>query len=208
MARIENLDLEGLRGGDRTVFNQVFTFYWNDILAFCVCRLDKLQDAEEITLDIFMRLWKKRQTIQSPKHLRKLLYKIAKGKVSNQWRDRGRQKIKTDELGDNDHDIPVSLQTNPSIEDVTRELDSYFLFWGELALKEMEQLPPRCREALRMHLIENKKPAEIAEILKISPDTVDSHVNYALKLLKKTLLKHGYNNPWTILWAVLLFFLK
>jgi len=205
---METLDLEGLHGDDRNVFNEIFNFYYEEIFSFCYNKVDDWHNAEEITLDIFTDLRNKRQNIQDREHLCKLLFTIAAAKVTDQWRDHKRQKIKTSELDDNDHNIPVPLQTNPSLEEVARELDNHILFWGGIALKEMKKLPQQCREVLHMRLIENKKRAEIAEILKISPKTVDSHIAYALKLLKITLLENGYNSLLTILWAVLLLFLK
>jgi RNA polymerase sigma factor (sigma-70 family) len=205
---IKNLDLEKLHGDDRNVFNQVFDFYYEDISSFCNYRLDDWHDVEEIIQKIFAELWNKRQSIRNSKHLCKLLYTITKRRVSNYLRNLKRQKIRTNELDDTDHNTPAPLQTNPLFEEIARELYNHDILWGEIALEEMEKLPQQCREVLRMRMINNKKRAEIAKILRINPKTVDAHIAYAKKLLKKTLLEKGYNRPLTILWAVLLFFLK
>jgi RNA polymerase sigma-70 factor (ECF subfamily) len=53
--------------------------------------------------------------------------------------------------------------------------------------KAIARLPEKCREVFVMAYIEEKKNAEIAEMLHISVRTVEAHIFKALKLLRSML---------------------
>jgi RNA polymerase sigma-70 factor (ECF subfamily) len=54
-------------------------------------------------------------------------------------------------------------------------------------VKAMQEMPPRMREALYLRRIEGLPPAEVAERMKISVSTVETHLVKGLRLLMQTL---------------------
>ena len=56
-----------------------------------------------------------------------------------------------------------------------------------LFYENMQEMPPAYREAFVMHRFDNKSYKEIAEVLQVSPKTVDYRIQQALKQLRITL---------------------
>jgi RNA polymerase sigma-70 factor (ECF subfamily) len=56
----------------------------------------------------------------------------------------------------------------------------------------IEQLPPKCREIVKMRYQEGLKTREISDAMGISSRTVETHLYKALKLLKGKVRKLSY----------------
>lgn len=69
-----------------------------------------------------------------------------------------------------------------------QDTDFYQLEELRRKIKEaVDALPPAYREAFVMHRFDNKSYKEIAEILQVSPKTVDYRIQQALKQLRVSL---------------------
>jgi RNA polymerase sigma-70 factor (ECF subfamily) len=55
---------------------------------------------------------------------------------------------------------------------------------------QIEQLPKKCRQIFKLAYFEDKKNAEIAELLQLSIRTVEHHLYLALKTLREKLTKN------------------
>lgn len=53
----------------------------------------------------------------------------------------------------------------------------------------IQQLPPKCKQVLVMSRFDGRKPAEIAQEMKISVRTVEGHIRHALQVLRTALSK-------------------
>jgi RNA polymerase sigma-70 factor (family 1) len=58
---------------------------------------------------------------------------------------------------------------------------------GAAIQQAIEKLPPMAQKVFKMHYLENKKHAEIADLLGISKRTVNNHIDRALKELRTNL---------------------
>ncbi len=77
---------------------------------------------------------------------------------------------------------------NYTIADESDEDDNWYkLISFEEINKEIDLLPNGCRQIFTLHLIENYKHKEIANMLGISVSTAKSQYQYALKLLRDKL---------------------
>jgi RNA polymerase sigma-70 factor (ECF subfamily) len=54
-------------------------------------------------------------------------------------------------------------------------------------LQAIETLSPKCRTVFEMSRLEGKRNQEIADELKLSKRTVETHISQALKILRKKL---------------------
>jgi RNA polymerase sigma factor (sigma-70 family) len=78
------------------------------------------------------------------------------------------------------------VQTNywsTEIGDITKVKE--FDYHAELALKCLQELPVRQQEALRMLRFDNKSYEEIAEVLKVSKNTVKTNLRVGVRNVRR-----------------------
>lgn len=78
-------------------------------------------------------------------------------------------------------DADVSEQTYDIIEN--KELQ-------QILLQQIDDLPPKCREVFRMSREERLPYKSIAEQMSISENTVDQHIQKALRIIRATLKEY------------------
>ena len=62
--------LVGFRNGDESAFRYYYDMYYNALCLFGVRMLRDEEVVEDITQDVFVNLWKARETIESVLHLK------------------------------------------------------------------------------------------------------------------------------------------
>ena len=69
--------LIALSEGKHEAFDTIFNLYFNNIKYFIKDLVKSAQDAEELSQDVFVKLWEVRQSIDSDKNFRAFLFKIS-----------------------------------------------------------------------------------------------------------------------------------
>lgn len=166
-----------LQQNDLTAFECIFRKYY-PILCTYGTRFVPIEDAEEIAGDTLLWLWEHRQALNIQSSLGGYLLKSVYHKAINQ--------IKENEIK-NAADIKFFEATQQLMEE-----ENFYRF-QELSqrLKEaINALPPSYREAFIMHRFQGKSYKDIADILNVSPKTIDYRIQQALKLLRKDLQEY------------------
>lgn len=166
--------LSAMRKGDASAFDTLFRRYYPMLCAYGH-RFVSMEDAEEIVQDVMLWLWESREgeviEMSLNRYLFKAVYRRALNKIV-----RAEVKQRADTF--------FYRQT----EEMLQDTDYYIL---EELTARIEQgitgLPPTYREAFILHRFENKSYKEIADLLQVSPKTVDYRIQQALKLLRKDL---------------------
>jgi RNA polymerase sigma-70 factor (ECF subfamily) len=127
--------------------------------------------AEDLSQDVFLRLYQNLHTIQSPAHLKFWLRQV----TSRRCIDLARRARLLRFLSLQDLPDPVAEVefADPTLEEKLRKLVS--------------TLPPRPRMIMVLRYQEDLEPSEIATLLGISPNTVKSSIRRALALLREKL---------------------
>ncbi len=151
-------------------FKSVFDEYYRPIKSFLYYKLGDIDLAEDITQEVFIRAWDKRDTIIM-ETVKSYLYKIANNLVINHF-----SSAKTRfELKLEDHDKTVS------------ESPQYVMEKDEFAAKlnrALEKLPEGQRSVFLMNRIDDLTYREIAEQLEISVKAVEKRMQGALESLR------------------------
>ena len=130
--------------------------------------------AQDVVQDVFLKVWEKRDTIDPSKSLKALLYTIT-GRLSLNYLRSRKQPI--DPLPD------TGLSDNePSVE---MRLDAEIV--GKGLKRCIEELPPRRREAFVLSRYEELSHKEIAEVMGLTPRTVNTHISLAIRTLRQCL---------------------
>ena len=135
----------------------------------------ELKDAEEIVQDVMLWLWENRETQTFETSLSQYLFKTVYHRAINQI-VRHQSQLRADTL------------FYENMQEMLQDTDFYQLEELQRRIREaVDALPPAYREAFVMHRFDNKSYKEIAEILQVSPKTVDYRIQQALKQLRITL---------------------
>lgn len=159
-------------------FETIFRTHFSSVKRFVFALLKSEEDAEDITQDVFTKLWMKPEIWNEENEIKGYLFAMAKNLTFNF--------IKHKRLEENyqDEQIRENLIKEVSVSD--DPLNDLYYKEMQLAVKlKLQQLPPKRKQIFEMSRILNMSHKEIAEKLDISERTVEQHIYKALQDLKK-----------------------
>lgn len=165
-----------IASGDQLAFAVLVERYTSTIYGHLVSYLKNAQKAEDITQEIFITLWKKRQQLPQIANLSAYLFTVTKNRAINTFRN------KLNTLAEPPADTLESLLAIPSDHLEYREL--YRALMSGIA-----KLPPRRKEVFTMSRITGLSYDEIAASLGISRSAVKQHIIEAMHFLRRHLKK-------------------
>lgn len=158
--------VNGLRTGDAEAWRHLFVRYYAVYLRFVTKIVGDANSAKDIVQEVFMKLWKNRDRLDSVASVEKLLYVIARNSAFTFLRDR-KSFVQVEES-------KVEDKTMLSVEE-------------ELLRKERRKLLDDAVKSLpqqRKKVIDMKMERSIAEELKLSEKTVERHITLAFSELR------------------------
>jgi len=176
-AYTDNALLDLMKGHDAPAFEEIYRRYWRVLYSITYRRSQSREVSEEIVQDIFASLWLNRNSIVI-QNLSAYLSSAAKYKVINHLaREASRQAY-------------TQLQRQGSIahDNCTEETVLASDLNGALE-REIEKLPTKRRQIVKLHKNEDLSLKQVASQLGISEKTVENQYGKALKVLKLN-LKH------------------
>jgi len=178
--------LEGLKKGDKFIYELIFRTYYQGLCAFAKDNVRSSEIAEEITQDLFLYLWENHSKIQIKTSLKAYLYRSVYNRCLNYFRDNfpsASKRIHLDKLGSQTELLKIEVT------------DVFFdkIFSGQVESElenAVESLPGQCREIFRMSRYENYTYPEIAARMNISLSTVKTQMSRAMKKLSEKMEKY------------------
>ncbi|MBC8466988.1 MAG: RNA polymerase sigma-70 factor [Candidatus Marinimicrobia bacterium] len=177
MAEQEQTLLEQVKKSDKVAFHQLFSNFHDTLFRFVVYRVQDSDLAEDITQETFLRVWKKRDTIQPEKSFFSLIARISTNLCYDHFRHmevRHRHEELIPEFGKSHFDDPESVNQAQMLQEEIQKVVN-------------GKLPDKCRNIFILSRIEGKTNPEIAELLSLSVRTVENQIYRALIVLKKNL---------------------
>jgi len=170
----ERFLLPAMQQGDLKAYGVLFRRYYPMLCAYAA-KFVELKDAEEIVQDVMLWLWENRETQTFETSLSQYLFRTVYHRAINLI-VRHQSRLRADTL------------FYENMQKMLQDTDFYQLEELQKRIREaVDALPPAYREAFVMHRFDNKSYKEIAEILQVSPKTVDYRIQQALKQLRVTL---------------------
>lgn len=163
--------LTAMQNGDRSAFDTLFQKYYSVLCAYCY-RFVRLEDAEEIVQDVMLWLWENRERPIIEYSLKQYLFKAVYHRcmtrvVQNEVKQRA-DTVYHERMSSMLQDVDIY-----QINELSRHIQ-----------KAINELPPAYKEAFIMHRFRNLSYKEAAELLNVSPKTVDYRIQQALKILR------------------------
>lgn len=178
--------LESARAGSLVAFEELVLRYEKKIYNYCFRMTNNEQDAEDLTQEVFIRVYKNLKSFKGNSHFSTWVYRIAHNICIDRYR---RLKIpsislSTGGFGEEDKEIEIaSEELTPEDAVITREQQ-------EMIMKCIAMLKPQYRSAIVLRDIQNYSYEEIARIMDIPIGTVKSHISRARSALRKSVCSH------------------
>ena len=169
-----------LNQGDSKAFDQLFAEKHQQVYAYCLRLVKSEPAAEEIMMDVFLTIWRKRELMRADQSLNALLFKITKDLSINYLKKSAReQALRTKFQQQWLH--PTHNPTETQM--LSQEYD-------RIASQAIEQLPPQRKTIFTMRRHLDMSPDEIAQQLGISKSTVKGQLAKAAKFLREYVMTH------------------
>lgn len=163
-----------LKAGNEECFEEVFKYYFKPLSAFATQYVSG-EVAQEIVQDTMIWLWENKESIIEEMSLKSLLFTIVKNKCLN--------KVKTLQIRTRVHnDIVEKYREQFESSSFYLEKELYSLY-----AEALEKLPENYRVCFEMSRKEKLTHKEIAELLHVSPQTVNYRIGKALEILREEL---------------------
>jgi RNA polymerase sigma-70 factor (ECF subfamily) len=177
-----NFEIEKIKQGDHKAFCRFFEILYPKLMALA-CRFVKEPVAEDLVQEVFLTLWEQKSAIQAD-NIQSYLYKWTQNKCLNYLKHL--VVIEEYEAQVCIAEAREAFLTNSSdFNDIFKQIDMQnFQKKIETAI---QKLPPKCAQAFRLCYLDDKSHKEIAEIMGISPRTVEGHIRQGILLLRTEL---------------------
>lgn len=159
-------------------WGEIYGLYWATLTRYIACKFNTLnqQDAEDITHDVFLKLWAKRLQVAPMDAPKYWLFKVAQNDALDFLKTARRKKLQP--LDDYHLEIPDDSQA----EDRRAEDERW-----ELVREAIARLPPEAGKALRMRYEQGIGNQKIAEKLGKSAQTVGNQLWRGIRKLQEWL---------------------
>lgn len=177
---IRSLWMRICQENDARAFEILFSICYPKLLNFCLLYVHRKEPAEEVVSDIFVKCWMDRQQLQHVLNPEVYLFVAVKNQALNYLKRFSHYHLVS--VGEIDTgDMLNSLHPEKDVE--RREM----LFRMNQAIT---MLPRQCQIIFRLVKEDGMKYKEVAEILHISPRTVQTQLFRAIAKLRLTLLPY------------------
>lgn len=166
--------LEKIASGDHEAFRSIFMQYYPKVKYFIAHIIKSEETAEDLSQDIFFRIWQSKEHLPNLRSFNAYIYRIAKNSALNHLE----HKYIEDAYVTNYRHQSKSLTPEEELD--AKELE----FLIQIAI---DQMPEQRRNIYIMSRIENIKNGKIAEILGLSEKTINNQLSLALKEIRDIL---------------------
>lgn len=172
----EILLLQRLKDDDIKALEAIFHQHYSRLYNYLLLIFRNQLLVEHIAQDIFIYLWENRKTIRIKTSLESYLYSAGRYQAINHLRDARRHErinLRIAETYDNAVQSPFTILESKELEKIIEDAIS--------------TLPERCQQIFRLSREEELQYKEIAEVLHISVNTVETQMGIAFRKLRQAL---------------------
>jgi RNA polymerase sigma-70 factor (ECF subfamily) len=177
----ENQLIQEARRGNLTAFEELISSYERRIYNYCLRMTNNREDAEDLTQEVFVRVYKSLKRFKGNSQLSTWIYRIAHNVCIDRYRKVKLTTVSLSQPKGSDDEREMELPArdfSPEEEAMRMELKKYLL-------NSISELQPKYRSVIVLRDIQNYSYEEIAEILRLPLGTVKSHISRARAALRQ-----------------------
>lgn len=166
------------KAGKVSAFKKIYEIHFSKIFFFINSYTRNKEISEELTQDVFVKLWNYKQKIETSKSITSFIYTIAKNHTIDFIRKNSVKIYSIEGVNENKYALRNLGEDKLTFEEQERLL-------GEA----IEGLSARKKEIFKLNRHENLTYKQISEKLGISASAVEKHISTALKEIKNYISK-------------------
>jgi RNA polymerase sigma-70 factor (ECF subfamily) len=168
-----------ITAGSQKAFEDLYRLFFTRLFNFALLYVHKKEVAEELVNDIMIKVWNRKDELPSIHNLETYLFVAVRNHSLNYLSQYSPYHVAVEP--DSPHGQLIDLN------DPGRELE-----WKEIYFRlnqAIDELPDQCRTVFKLIKEEGFRYKQVAEILNISPRTVETQLFRAIKKLDKVIEK-------------------
>lgn len=173
--------------GSGDAYSQIFNDYYTPVCYYAMQIIGQLEDAEDIVMETFNKLFEQKGDFNTLANIRGFLYRTTRNACYNY------RKSKTVRIKAQQKLLYTAQQVEKEIE--MELLDAMLI---KKVLAAVDSLPEDRRTVFKMIYYEGMETKLIAQRLGISVDTVRSHKRHAIQMLKTKLSEKQLVAAWAL----------
>lgn len=176
----EKMLLHRMASSDTEAFTQIFDGFWKKVYSIALTYIKSVQAAEDVTQDVFLKLWKNRESLSEIESLTNFLFIMTRNQVLTALRKQSYQAV-----------TPLFSEAGGAAKDPLPDRNIVFKDLQRQVYDAIRLLPPRQQEAIKLSREQGLSHEEIALIMGVSKNTVKNHIISGLNTLRLHLKDHA-----------------
>jgi RNA polymerase sigma-70 factor (family 1) len=164
--------------GDEEAFKKIYYLFYKKLYLFSLALVKTKEAAEEITEDVFIKIWQQKDHMLAIQNLRVYLYVATKNTSLNYLSKKAKDNL-TEPFDNINIDLFRSTLTPEELM-ITAEM-------YRKIQQQVEALPLRCKMIFKLIREDGLKYKEVSDILNISVNTIDVQMAIAVKKIATAL---------------------
>lgn len=173
-AKNEIAFIEGFKNGDEIAIRELYDTHYRPLCYFNQKIIRDMQEAEDISTEIFLKLLRKKNDFDSLQEIKSFLFTASKNACIDFLRKEKQQQKSSS--------TQISFIADFDENLIEQELLTAKVLQAIYA--EIESLPKQCKHVFKAIFIEGKSTASIAEEMGLSPQTVLNQKSKALQIIR------------------------
>jgi RNA polymerase sigma-70 factor (family 1) len=169
--------LHSVAAGDNRAFRMLVDIFWSKVYGNVLTIVKSPQTAEEITQDIFLKIWQQKEKLYEVQSFKHYIYVVGRNQVISQLRKKMAGKLAEPS------DI---LEERLTPDEQLQYKETY-----RLVLEGIAKLTPQQQLVFKMSRLEGMSYEEIGGRLGLSKNTVKGHMVLALNFLRMYFRDHA-----------------
>src|SRR5690606_15097160 len=167
--------IDALRSGDSKAYTMLVDIYHHKLCIYAYNLINDKQAAEDIVQNVFIRTWKNRNRLKCDFEIRSFLFKSVYNEFIDEYR---KQKLV----------VPLEKKYIDALTTIVENEDEYALERKiKLVKREIQNLPPKCREIFMLSKQDGLTNIEIAEYKQVSIKSVEANITKAFSILRQSI---------------------
>ena len=167
--------ISSLKRGDSKGYQFLVTSYYQKLCVYANSLTNDLHLAEDIVQNVFMSIWKNRNKLKEEFVIKSYLYKSVYNEFIDQYRKNKKVLVLDKKY--------IDALTYFVEEEDEKSLEKLIY----IVKKEIDKLPPKCKQTFLLSKEEGLTNLEISQYLNISIKSVEAHITKAFSVLRKSI---------------------